>query len=85
MSQLDQTFSGTKDVADALRFDEAALDAWMQDHVDGYAGPLTVSQFKGGQSNRHTGSAHRPLPTCSGESRRAISCRPPTPWTGNSA
>lgn len=51
MSQLDQTFSGTKDVADALRFDEAALDAWMQDHVDGSAGPLTVSQFKGGQSN----------------------------------
>ncbi|WP_292076181.1 phosphotransferase, partial [Brevundimonas sp. UBA7838] len=30
---------------------EAALDAWMRAHVSGYAGPLTVRQFKGGQSN----------------------------------
>jgi len=51
MSELDETFSGTKDVADALRFDDVALDAWMSDHVDGYAGPLSIQQFKGGQSN----------------------------------
>jgi len=51
MSQLDDTFSGTKPVADALKFDEAALERWMQDHVDGFEGPLTVNQFKGGQSN----------------------------------
>lgn len=31
--------------------DEAALTAWMQAHVTGYAGPLQVDQFKGGQSN----------------------------------
>lgn len=51
MSQLDDAFSGTKPVADALKFDQAALEAWMAENVDGYAGPLTVEQFKGGQSN----------------------------------
>jgi aminoglycoside phosphotransferase (APT) family kinase protein len=44
-------FSGTKDVAETHRFDEAALDAWMKSHVEGYRGSLTVRQFKGGQSN----------------------------------
>ena len=51
MSQIDSSFSGTKDVAEALAFDQAALAAWMAGHVAGYAGPLGVSQFKGGQSN----------------------------------
>lgn len=52
MSGLDQEANaGTTDVREAHRFDEAALHRWMTDHVDGYAGPLTVSQFKGGQSN----------------------------------
>jgi aminoglycoside phosphotransferase (APT) family kinase protein len=43
--------TGTKEVPDANRFDEAALERWMKAHVEGYAGPLTVRQFKGGQSN----------------------------------
>lgn len=52
MSALDQDANaGTTAVRDAYRFDEAALDRWMQGHVDGYDGPLTVEQFKGGQSN----------------------------------
>ena len=34
-----------------LAFDEAALAEWMQAHVGGFSGPLTVEQFKGGQSN----------------------------------
>jgi len=51
MSQLDDSFSGAKPVADALKFDEGALEAWMKAHVDGYAGPLGVEQFRGGQSN----------------------------------
>ena len=38
-------------VRDAHRFDEAKLDAWMAEHVDGYTGSLQVLQFKGGQSN----------------------------------
>ena len=43
--------SGTKEVAESHRFDEAKLAAWMSANVEGYAGPLEVRQFKGGQSN----------------------------------
>lgn len=43
--------SGTREVAERLRFDRAALEVWMGGNVEGFAGPLTVSQFKGGQSN----------------------------------
>ena len=38
-------------VREGYRFDEAALARWMEHHVEGFAGPLTVEQFKGGQSN----------------------------------
>jgi aminoglycoside phosphotransferase (APT) family kinase protein len=48
---LSEAFTGTKPVEDRHRFDEAALDAWLRANVEGYAGPLQVSQFKGGQSN----------------------------------
>ena len=49
---LSQTANaGTTAVRDAHRFDEAALARWMTEHVDGFAGPLIVDQFKGGQSN----------------------------------
>ena len=51
MSDIDQSFSGTKAVAEALSFNEAMLAEWMAENVDGFEGPLTVSQFKGGQSN----------------------------------
>jgi aminoglycoside phosphotransferase (APT) family kinase protein len=44
-------FSGTDVVRDAHRFDESKLDGWMRLNVAGYAGPLEVQQFKGGQSN----------------------------------
>jgi aminoglycoside phosphotransferase (APT) family kinase protein len=50
-SDRQSTFSGTKDVAERLRFDVAKLEAYMRDHVAGFAGPITLSQFKGGQSN----------------------------------
>src|ERR1700728_4258084 len=45
------TFSGTKEVAERLRFDPARLEAYLHEHLKGFAGPMTVSQFKGGQSN----------------------------------
>jgi aminoglycoside phosphotransferase (APT) family kinase protein len=45
------TFSGTKEVAERLRFDVEALESYLRAHVPGFAGPITVSQFKGGQSN----------------------------------
>ena len=38
-------------VREAHRFNEASLDAWMTENVDGYTGSLQVCQFKGGQSN----------------------------------
>jgi aminoglycoside phosphotransferase (APT) family kinase protein len=46
-----ETFSGTKAVEARHQFDVAALEAWMKENVEGYAGPLDVRQFKGGQSN----------------------------------
>ncbi|MDR2334046.1 MAG: phosphotransferase [Burkholderiaceae bacterium] len=50
MSQFD-AFVGTRPVADRHAFDIQALADWMDRHVDGFAGPLTVEMFKGGQSN----------------------------------
>ena len=44
-------FTGTRAPTARHAFDTAALDRWLTDHPPGYAGPLTVSQFKGGQSN----------------------------------
>ena len=49
MTERQAQFSGTGAVRAA--FDEAALDRWLAANVDGYAGPLTVRQFNGGQSN----------------------------------
>lgn len=38
-------------VQERHRFDTAALQRYMQQHVDGFSGELSVEQFKGGQSN----------------------------------
>jgi aminoglycoside phosphotransferase (APT) family kinase protein len=46
-----QAFSGTKEAAPALRLDAARLETYLAAQVAGFAGPLTVRQFKGGQSN----------------------------------
>jgi aminoglycoside phosphotransferase (APT) family kinase protein len=47
----DEEFSGTRPVEERHRIDELSLDGWMRENVEGYQGPLTVLQFKGGQSN----------------------------------
>ncbi|MBV9997101.1 MAG: phosphotransferase [Caulobacteraceae bacterium] len=47
----EQLNTGTKEVAEAHRFDEAKLERWLRANVEGFAGPLEVRQFKGGQSN----------------------------------
>ena len=39
----DADYSGTKDVEERHRFNEANLDKWMRDNVEGYSGPLKVS------------------------------------------
>src|ERR1700741_3378303 len=44
-------FSGTREVAERLRFDVARLENYLSANVPGFAGPILVSQFKGGQSN----------------------------------
>ena len=44
-------FSGTREVDPRHALDEATLDAWLSENVEGYEGPLTLRQFKGGQSN----------------------------------
>lgn len=51
MTDRQQQFSGTQPVREAHRFDEGRLAGWMEAHVEGFAGPLSVEQFKGGQSN----------------------------------
>ena len=51
MTSKQEQFSGTDAVRDQHRFDVAALEAYMRQHVEGFAGPLEVRQFKGGQSN----------------------------------
>jgi len=44
-------YSGTREVSPALKFDAARLEAYLAGTVAGFAGSLTVRQFKGGQSN----------------------------------
>ena len=46
-----EQFTGTKAMAASHAFDTAALEAHLRQHLDGFAGPLSVEQFKGGQSN----------------------------------
>ena len=41
----------TVDIRENARFDSAALERWMEANVAGFRGPLTISQFAGGQSN----------------------------------
>ena len=43
--------SGTRSVDRRLAFDTAPLVEWMAANIADFAGPLDVSQFKGGQSN----------------------------------
>ncbi|MET0520293.1 MAG: phosphotransferase [Burkholderiaceae bacterium] len=42
-------FTGTR--SPTVPLDGAALAAWLALHLPGFAGPLTIEQFKGGQSN----------------------------------
>ena len=44
-------FTGTKAMADSHAFNVQALQTHLERHLPGFAGPLQVEQFKGGQSN----------------------------------
>ncbi len=48
---MDEHFTGTKPMAAGHAFDVAALERHLQAMMPGFVGPLTVEQFKGGQSN----------------------------------
>jgi aminoglycoside phosphotransferase (APT) family kinase protein len=46
-----ETNTGTRAIAAQHAFDVAALEEWLGERLPGFAGPLDVAQFKGGQSN----------------------------------
>ena len=51
MSSGGTAVPGTAPVREAHRFDVHALEAYLRDRLPGFAGPLEVRQFLGGQSN----------------------------------
>jgi len=50
MSDFDH-FVGTREVSGTHAFDVAALQTYLEQHLKGFVGPLSVEMFKGGQSN----------------------------------
>ncbi|MES2974791.1 MAG: phosphotransferase [Pseudomonadota bacterium] len=50
MSDFDH-FVGTRAVSAQHAIDTGALTAWLEKNLEGFAGPLTLEMFKGGQSN----------------------------------
>lgn len=51
MNERTELFTGTEDVLEQHRFDQKALERFMDEHVEGFKGPLKVEEFRGGQSN----------------------------------
>ncbi len=48
---MSEQYVGTMPVREGHRFDVAALERWLGGRIDGFKGPLTIEQYKGGQSN----------------------------------
>jgi aminoglycoside phosphotransferase (APT) family kinase protein len=46
-----EQYSGTRPVGAHHAFDAGALESYLAAHLPGFAGPIQVEQFKGGQSN----------------------------------
>nr|WP_315429948.1 phosphotransferase [uncultured Albidiferax sp.] len=44
-------FTGTRPATGSHVLDQDSLSGWLAQHLPGFGGPLTVSMFKGGQSN----------------------------------
>ena len=51
IDSMSEDFTGTGAVQERYRFDVARLEAFLAERIAGFRGPLTVTQFKGGQSN----------------------------------
>ena len=80
----EEAFAGTKPVEERHRLDEVKLDAWLRENVEGYRGPLTLWQFKGGQSNPTYKIETAAGRTFCAASRSASSCRRRMPSTVSS-
>jgi aminoglycoside phosphotransferase (APT) family kinase protein len=50
-TDIDAIYSGTGEVRERHRFDLGPLEDYLAEHLPGFARPLEVRQFKGGQSN----------------------------------
>ncbi|MGZ3254886.1 MAG: phosphotransferase family protein [Burkholderiaceae bacterium] len=48
---MHEEFTGTKPISERQKFNVDALQKYMQQHVEGFSGNLSIEQFKGGQSN----------------------------------
>ncbi|MBI1943447.1 MAG: phosphotransferase family protein [Betaproteobacteria bacterium] len=48
---MSDQFIGVKPVEERHRFDQARLEAFLRERIEGLRGPLEVEQFRGGQSN----------------------------------
>lgn len=48
---LEEQMVGTMEVPDKDKLDDAKLSEWMGDNIPDFAGPLSITKFKGGQSN----------------------------------
>jgi aminoglycoside phosphotransferase (APT) family kinase protein len=46
-----EDYTGTRPVSAQHAVDVQALTAYLEQHLDGFAGPLSIELFKGGQSN----------------------------------
>lgn len=51
MSGHEDANSGTTAVRQGYEIDASTIVAWLGGHVDGFSGPISIEQFKGGQSN----------------------------------
>ena len=52
MSTVQQSrYAGTEPVRPGYQIDPIRLTAWLEIHIEEFSGPLSIEQFKGGQSN----------------------------------
>jgi aminoglycoside phosphotransferase (APT) family kinase protein len=51
VSKIGEDNQGTTPVRFGFELDSLALSRWLEVNVEGFAGPLKIEQFKGGQSN----------------------------------
>lgn len=51
MKSRTELFTGTQEVREQHQFDVGALERFMAEQIVGFKGPISVDQFRGGQSN----------------------------------